>query len=88
MLEFRSFLEMENIGNSGVSGNLITSKYTYLGNSPEFQVVLELCEQILTIWALVPSEKMWNAFVERVDEDTLSINNCVNRYHELLDNNL
>ena len=39
---------MENIGNSGVSGNQITSKYTYLGNSPEFQVVLELWERILT----------------------------------------
>ena len=39
---------MENIGNSGVSGNRITSKYTYLGNSLEFQVMLEPCEQILT----------------------------------------
>ena len=46
--EFWSFLEMENIGNSGVSGNRITSKYTYLGNSPEFRVVLEPCERILT----------------------------------------
>ena len=46
--EFRSFPEMENIGNSGVSGNRITSKYTYLGNSPEFRVVLEPWEQILT----------------------------------------
>ena len=40
---------MENIRNSGVSGNRITSKYTYLGNSPEFRVVLESCERILTI---------------------------------------
>ena len=39
--EFRSFPEIENIGNSGVSGNRITSKYIYLGNSPEFRVVLE-----------------------------------------------
>ena len=39
---------MENIGNSGVSGNRITSKYTYLRNSPEFQVVLEPRERILT----------------------------------------
>ena len=46
--EFRSFPEMENIGNSGVSGNRITSKYTYLGNSPEFRVVLEPWERILT----------------------------------------
>ena len=47
--DFRSFPEMENIGNSGVSGNQITSKYTYLGNSPEFRVVLESCERILTM---------------------------------------
>ena len=53
----RSFPEMENIGNSGVSGNRITSKYTYLGNSPEFQVVLELWERILT-----PVGKMLNIF--------------------------
>ena len=46
--EFWSFPEMENIGNSGVSGNRITSKYTYLGNSPEFWVVLEPWERILT----------------------------------------
>ena len=39
---------MENIGNSGVSGNRITSKYTFLGNSPEFRVVLEPWERILT----------------------------------------
>ena len=39
---------MENIGNSGVSGNRITSKYTYLGNSLEFWVVLEPWERILT----------------------------------------
>ena len=39
---------MENIGNSGVSGNRIASKYTYLGNSLEFRVVLEPCERILT----------------------------------------
>ena len=45
--EFRSFPKMENIGNSGVSGNRITNKYTYLGNSPEFRVVLESCERIL-----------------------------------------
>ena len=45
------FPEMENIGNSGVSRNRITSKYTYLGNSPEFQVVLEPWERILTdVW--------------------------------------
>ena len=43
---------MENIGNSGVSGNRITSKYTYLGNSLEFRVVLELCEWILTLGSL------------------------------------
>ena len=48
MSEFQSFLEMENIRNSGVSRNQIASKYTYLGNSPEFRVVLESCEQILT----------------------------------------
>ena len=42
---------MENIGNSGVSGNRITSKYTYLGNSPEFRVVLEPWEWILTLEA-------------------------------------
>ena len=47
--EFRSFPEMENIGKSGVSGNRIASKYTYLGNSPEFRVVLEPWEQILTV---------------------------------------
>ena len=47
--EFRSFPEMENIGNSGVSRNWITNKYTYLGNSPEFRVVLKPCERILTI---------------------------------------
>ena len=41
---------MENIGNSGVSGNRITSKYTYLGNSPEFRVVLEPWERILTVF--------------------------------------
>ena len=40
---------MENIGNSRVSRNRITSKYTYLGNSPEFWIVLELCERILTL---------------------------------------
>ena len=40
---------MENIGNSGVSGNRIASKYTYLRNSPEFRVVLEPCERILTV---------------------------------------
>ena len=40
---------MENIGNSGVSGNRVTSKYTYLGNSPEFRVVLEPWERILTV---------------------------------------
>ena len=39
---------MENIGKSGVSGNQIASKYTYLGNSPEFRVVLEPWERILT----------------------------------------
>ena len=50
--EFRSFPEMENIGNSGVSGNRVTSKYTYLGNSPEFRVVLEPWERILTVTTL------------------------------------
>ena len=46
--EFWSFQEMENIRKSGVSGNQITSKWTYLRNSPEFRVVLEPCEWILT----------------------------------------
>ena len=53
---------MENIGNSGVSGNRITSKYTYLGNSPEFRVVLEPCEWILTpsqIPSLIKSQAAW-----------------------------
>ena len=40
---------MENIRNSGVSRNQITSKYTYLRNSLEFRVVLESCERILTL---------------------------------------
>ena len=40
---------MENIGNSGLSRNRITSKYTYLRNSLEFRVVLEPCERILTV---------------------------------------
>ena len=46
---------MENIGNSRVSKNRITSKYTYLGNSPEFRVVLEPCERILTPDILGPA---------------------------------
>ena len=46
--EFRSFPEMENIRKSGVSGNRITSEITYFGNSPEFRVVLEPWERILT----------------------------------------
>ena len=45
---------MENIRISGVSGNQITNKYTYLGNSPEFRVVLEPCERILTIFHYFP----------------------------------
>ena len=31
---------------------------------------------------------MWNAFVERVDKDTVSMNNHVDHHHVLLDNNL
>ena len=49
---------MENIRKSGVSGNRVTSKYTYLGNSPEFRVVLEPWERILTHPLYPPSHKL------------------------------
>ena len=45
------FPEIRNVGVPEFSGNQITSKYTYLGNSPEFRVVLESCERILTTFS-------------------------------------